>query len=1094
MKLSICMMVKNEEQNLERCLDSLKPIREAINTELIIVDTGSDDRTVEIAKRYTDKIFFHPWNNDFSEMRNISIGYANGEWILIIDADEEIEDYKEIIEFFESDLPSFYGAAIVTVVNVINSSDNNALLSPRFFKNDGFFRYKGSVHNLPQYKGEMIQLNTSFIHYGYIATDQRLMEKKFSRTSKLLLAELEKNPEDIYYRYQLSVTYKMHNDNYEALEEGIRAYKLISEKGLNPAAHLYIHQHLVLCYFVLGYYEEVENLCLEGIKIEPEYLDLYYFLAKAELNLLKYDHAKDHLMTYLDLAKNFENLSVRNKLNGITFYKIKEFEDAFTSLAYIAFISKDYKLAIEYIGNIKSSKFFKRNFKVLIKSYLNTDEYKTLKEYYESLLIRNDQELLEAFLENLEMCKLDLSIDKQLKIYKIFSTCQGHYAVLNQIRFLYNSDQNNNQISKLLTNFLIDQNLNNLPVYYGDIIYYALNLNLPFISLSCLTQYNLERFINYIYTKYKNSKIMFEEYLIHQDKKNNSIENEQFLKIVQKYYLLTTDRETKQFKKIFLDYLEKGIAYVKQIYNEDIVLLDNPWISGLKNEDAFFIYVNLGQQSKNDTEYVKYLKKALNIFPTMGDGIKILLSELESKWNELEAHGLEVKRLIETLINEGHLEEARDIIRNYEAIIAEDPEIISMKAIILMLENKVIEAKELLEEGLKQYPYNTDLLFNLSYINDQMNQKVKALECYTKAKIIDPVKNVYLNQIIISADTPVTESSMKVLHGTMELANQMQTMIEGLTELGVQAKSINYYPNYLGYKSDYVLNINSLKREEISKKTADLASKLIPEYNIFHFHFGTSLTLEHSDLPVLKELEKKVFMHHWGSDVRILSKAKELNPWVQVKTKDEEGIKRHLEHLSRYIKHCIVADYELYEYVRDWYDTVHFIPQCINLENYKPCTEKIKKEEKLLIVHAPTSPEIKGTKYILKAVEKLQQTYAFDFKLIQGMPHEKAKEIYQSADIIIDQVLLGSYGLLPIEGMAMGKPVICWISDYMKEKYPKELPLIPANPENITDVLENLIRNQDMLHEVGLRGRAYVEKYHDIRNISRKILELYSII
>ncbi|NLL52873.1 MAG: glycosyltransferase, partial [Peptococcaceae bacterium] len=82
--LSICMMVKDEEKNLPRCLESLKPLMQQVDSELIIVDTGSTDNTVNIAKSYTERVYFHPWNNNFSEMRNITISYAQGEWILIL--------------------------------------------------------------------------------------------------------------------------------------------------------------------------------------------------------------------------------------------------------------------------------------------------------------------------------------------------------------------------------------------------------------------------------------------------------------------------------------------------------------------------------------------------------------------------------------------------------------------------------------------------------------------------------------------------------------------------------------------------------------------------------------------------------------------------------------------------------------------------------------------------------------------------------------------------------------------------------------------------------------------------------------------------
>ena len=96
MKLSICMMVKDEEKNLRRCLNSVKPLIEEGIAELIIVDTGSCDNTVDIIKEYTDKVYFHLWNNNFSSMRNISISYARGEWIFILDADEEVENVEEL--------------------------------------------------------------------------------------------------------------------------------------------------------------------------------------------------------------------------------------------------------------------------------------------------------------------------------------------------------------------------------------------------------------------------------------------------------------------------------------------------------------------------------------------------------------------------------------------------------------------------------------------------------------------------------------------------------------------------------------------------------------------------------------------------------------------------------------------------------------------------------------------------------------------------------------------------------------------------------------------------------------------------------------
>ncbi|NMM61969.1 glycosyltransferase family 4 protein [Clostridium sp. P21] len=326
----------------------------------------------------------------------------------------------------------------------------------------------------------------------------------------------------------------------------------------------------------------------------------------------------------------------------------------------------------------------------------------------------------------------------------------------------------------------------------------------------------------------------------------------------------------------------------------------------------------------------------------------------------------------------------------------------------------------------------------------------------------------------------------------MEIANQMHTISEGLKKLGVDTKTLNYYPSYLGYKNDYTLDVCCFKYiNEADIETKKIAAKLIDENNIFHFHFGTTLTLDNSDLKILKSLNKKVIMHHWGSDVRRISIAKKINPYVETKNLDEESIKRNLDFLSKYIDCCIVADWELYCYVKDFYKNVAVIPQAIEIEKYDLSTKSIKENKKFLIVHAPTNRTVKGTKFIIDAVEKLKLKYDFKFKLVENFSHEEAKKIYQEADLIIDQLLLGEYGLFTLECMAMGKPVICYISNYMKSYYPKDLPVISANCDEIETKLEFILNNRDMLKNIGFKGRKYVEKYHDHLIVSKRLLDLY---
>lgn len=332
----------------------------------------------------------------------------------------------------------------------------------------------------------------------------------------------------------------------------------------------------------------------------------------------------------------------------------------------------------------------------------------------------------------------------------------------------------------------------------------------------------------------------------------------------------------------------------------------------------------------------------------------------------------------------------------------------------------------------------------------------------------------------------------RVLHGTMEIANQMTTMSAALRQRGVESRTLSYYQFYLGYKSDltWILAHNTADSTS-DANLRDLVRELECRFDLFHFHFGTSLTLDRSDLAMLREDGKDMVMHHWGSEVRSLSVARTTNPYAKVKVTDERSIHQRLSSLSAQIAHCIVPDDELYQYVRPYYPHVHVLPPMVDLAVYPPVAPG-PVSDKPLIIHAPTHSDIKGTAHVLRSVDALRQRYAFDFQLIQGLSHERAMALYRTAELVIDQLHVGSYGLLAVECMAMGKPVVCWISDFMREKYPGDLPIIVANPDTLTDVLANLLKNRDMWPLIGRQSRWYAEKHHNATTNSAKILDIYA--
>lgn len=219
-KFSICMIIKNEEKYLARCLEAIKDYVD----EIIIVDTGSTDSSKDIAKQYTHKVYDFKWCNDFSSARNFSISKATNDWILVLDADEIILEFdKDNVYRFIEKYKKEKTVGRIKVINLFEEDGeikkNITYISRLFNKN--IFCYEGIIHeqiiakNKKHHQVKSIGINVE--HFGYLDENMR-SKNKFERNISLLKSEINKNPKDPYYHYQLGKTYYKVKRYKEALE------------------------------------------------------------------------------------------------------------------------------------------------------------------------------------------------------------------------------------------------------------------------------------------------------------------------------------------------------------------------------------------------------------------------------------------------------------------------------------------------------------------------------------------------------------------------------------------------------------------------------------------------------------------------------------------------------------------------------------------------------------------------------------------------------------------------------------------------------------------------------------------------------------
>ena len=308
---------------------------------------------------------------------------------------------------------------------------------------------------------------------------------------------------------------------------------------------------------------------------------------------------------------------------------------------------------------------------------------------------------------------------------------------------------------------------------------------------------------------------------------------------------------------------------------------------------------------------------------------------------------------------------------------------------------------------------------------------------------------------------------MRILH-LNNPAQVASNLVKAQRKLGIEANLA--VTSTKGWNTNFDYNLSETDSSSLKGKF-DIGKKLyklVKECDILHYH-GQAISQGYRDLVMWSGIMKKpVILHHHGSEIRN---------------------KKYPKFANHLVVHRYVSTPELLDFVPN----AEWLPNPVNLDNLKYSETNV--TGPLKILHASTNRDVKNTKAVESSISKLKSDgLDIQFTLLENVQHAELMEQISKHDLIIDWMNpeFGIYGVFSIESMALGRTVICTLTDSLYEGY--ELPIINSSPENLEVSIKEVYDNREILVEKGQLGSEFVNRNHNSEVIAERVLQKYKSI